>query len=130
MSNEAISGGLRRGKRQGAGSVKQVLNSLAFLDKAGPNIPWEHLPRTAKTMEGLIHVLQCLDEFFRGRFVIFCFAWHRHFLISKVAPATTACRCRQHFFRIAQRRQVGNGTLSTSAAFIRVVSTGSAFPVE
>lgn len=79
MSNEAIAGGLRRGKRQGAGSVKKVLNSLAFLDQAGPYISRQQLPRTAQTVEGLVHVLQCLYEFFQSWLVIISSAWHRHF---------------------------------------------------
>jgi hypothetical protein len=79
MSDEAISGGKRRRQRQGAGSVEKVLNPLAFHDQAGPHISGEELPRTAESVEGLIHMLQGLDEFFRRRFVIFAFASHRHF---------------------------------------------------
>ena len=62
MSREAISGGQRRGQGQGAGSIKEVLNSLAFLDKPGAHIAREQLPRAAQSVEGLVHELQCFDE--------------------------------------------------------------------
>jgi hypothetical protein len=71
MSRKAISGGQRRREGQGAGSIKEVLNSLAFLDKPGAHIARKLLPRAAQMVEGLIHELQCLDEVLRRWLVIF-----------------------------------------------------------
>ncbi len=74
MSRKAISSGQRRGYGQGAGSIKEVLNSLAFLDKPGPHIARQQLPRAAQSVEGLVHELQGLDEVLRRWLVIFSFA--------------------------------------------------------
>jgi hypothetical protein len=87
MSRKAISGGLRRRQGQGASSIKEVLNSLAFLDKPGPDIAREQLPRAAQSVEGLVHELQCLDEVFRRWLVIFSLTWHPHSPDSEAAPA-------------------------------------------
>jgi hypothetical protein len=78
MSRKAISGAQRRGYGQGAGSIKEVLDSLAFLDKPSPHIAREQLPRAAQSVEGLVHELQCFDEVFRRWLVIVSLASHPH----------------------------------------------------
>ena len=113
MSNEAIPGGLRRGQRQSTGSVKQVLNSLAFPDKAGPHVSWQQLPRTAQTVEGLIHVLQCLDKFFRGWFIIFCFAWHRYFPEFQNSACSDRLLMQSAFLLDSRAARARNGTFCT-----------------
>jgi hypothetical protein len=108
MSRQAIPGGKRRGQGQGAGAIKEVLNSLAFLDKPGPHIAREHLPRAAQSVEGLVHELQCLDEVLRRWLVIFSLGWHPHSPDFRGRASGRGFQTNNGLTKKARRRELGS----------------------